>query len=101
MAKLDWQKRLNGLIRMHADGAYTDGELIHAVIMLFDGGDESLNELLWLELPELARKEILKLIKEIDDNTEFLAPAHSDGDELTKARYVLLKKWLMSNFLFR
>ena len=101
MAKLDWQKRLHGLIRMHADGAYTDGEFIHAAIMLFDGGDESLNGLLWLELPELVQEEILKLIREIDDDSEFLAPAHSDGNELMKARYISLKKWLVSNNFFR
>lgn len=100
MAKLDWQKRLNGLMRLHVEGAYTDGEFIHATIMLFDGGDESLNGLLWLELQESIKEEILKLMQKIDDDSDLLAPAHCDDNGLMKAHYLSLKKWLIANNFF-
>ncbi len=84
-------------MRLHADGAYTDGELIHAVILLFEGGDENLNGSLWFELPNLVKEEILNSMRDINDDSEFLAPAHSDGDDAMKKRYLSLKGWLLSN----
>jgi hypothetical protein len=99
LAKIDAQKRLQGFMRLHGEDAYTDGELIHAVILLFDARDENLNKSLWLELPDWIKKEILNAVREITDDSEFLAPAHSGGNDAMKSHYLALKDWLISNYI--
>ncbi|MFZ6646153.1 hypothetical protein ACO0LO_10580 [Undibacterium sp. TJN25] len=97
MAKVDWQRRLQSLIRLYADGAYTNDEVIHAAVILFEGGDLGFNEALWAELPTWVKDGILNVMNDLHEDSILLAPAHSDGDDAVKKRYLELKEWLSLN----
>ncbi len=94
--KQDWKIDLEEFLNLYDKGIYTHGEIIHGMVLFFDDLDEGSYNDFWCELPPFIKNGILSFLKDVDDDTCFILPAHSDGHEMMKRRYLSLRKWLIA-----